>query len=142
MEENREGASRESIEEGYEKGGENVRAILKIGVGIIFIAAAMYLSLWVVFRYFNNSELREGKLREPAPLVSLREKIPPGPRIQAAPEWDLIELRKEEDKELNSYGWVDKNAGIVRIPIDKAIDLLVEKGLPARQQGGESEEKR
>jgi hypothetical protein len=35
-------------------------------------------------------------------------------------------------RRLSSYGWVDREAGIVRIPIDRAMDLLAERGLPAR----------
>lgn len=45
-------------------------------------------------------------------------------------------MRAEEDKILNSYDWVDKEKGIVRIPIQRAIDILASKGLPARKEGG------
>ena len=43
-------------------------------------------------------------------------------------------IRAAEDQILNSYGWVDRSKGIVRIPIDRAIDLLAKRGLPARPQ--------
>jgi hypothetical protein len=142
MEENREGAARESIEAGYDKSEVNVTAVLKIGVWIIALAITIHLLIWGVFRYFDINQIREGKLKEPAPLVSLREKLPPEPRIQASPQWDLIQLRQEEEKELNSYGWVDRNSGTVRIPIDKAIDLMIQRGVPVRQQLDESKEKR
>ena len=46
---------------------------------------------------------------------------------------DLADLREKEDETLNSYGWVDRNAGVVRIPIDEAIKLTLQRGLPARQ---------
>jgi hypothetical protein len=42
----------------------------------------------------------------------------------------LAELRAAEDGDLNSCGWVDRNAGIVRIPIDRAMQLILERGLP------------
>jgi hypothetical protein len=45
-------------------------------------------------------------------------------------------LRRHEDEILNSYGWVDQKAGVVRIPIDKAMDLLVQKGLPTKSGEG------
>ena len=41
----------------------------------------------------------------------------------------------EEEKTLYSYGWVDEKAGTVRIPIERAMDLLVQRGLPVRPQG-------
>ena len=39
-----------------------------------------------------------------------------------------------EEAALNSYGWVDKDAGIVKIPVDRAMEILAKKGLPARKQ--------
>ena len=41
---------------------------------------------------------------------------------------DLKAVRAEEDQVLNSYGWVDQQKGVVRIPIDAAIDLLAQNG--------------
>jgi hypothetical protein len=46
-------------------------------------------------------------------------------------------MRAEEDKILKSYAWIDKEKNIVRIPIDRAIDILAERGLPVRAQSGE-----
>ena len=43
------------------------------------------------------------------------------------------DLRAHEDELLDTYGWVDKNAGVVRIPIDEAMKLTLQRGLPARQ---------
>jgi hypothetical protein len=39
-------------------------------------------------------------------------------------------MRAEEDASLNSYGWVDKEQGVVHIPIERAMDTVVERGLP------------
>jgi hypothetical protein len=57
---------------------------------------------------------------------------PSTPRVEEG--GDLAETHRREDAVLNHYGWVDKNAGKVHIPIDRAIDLLSERGLPARPQ--------
>ena len=46
------------------------------------------------------------------------------------PYKQLLDVHAREDHVLNSYAWVDKSQGIVRIPIDQAIDELVKKGLP------------
>ena len=43
-------------------------------------------------------------------------------------------MRAAEEAALNSYGWVDKDAGIVKIPVDRAMEILAKKGLPARKQ--------
>jgi hypothetical protein len=50
--------------------------------------------------------------------------LPPPPRLQADPAADLAELHAREDNLLNQYGWVDRNKGIVHIPIDQAIDQV------------------
>jgi len=50
----------------------------------------------------------------------------------------LNKIRGREDGLLNSYGWVDEKAGTVRIPIERAMDLLVQRGLPVRPQDAAS----
>lgn len=56
---------------------------------------------------------------------------PPGPRLQTDPEGELTTMRREQAERLSSYGWVQQGEGTVHIPIDRAMDLLVERGLPA-----------
>ena len=60
--------------------------------------------------------------------------LPEGTRIQARPAEDLKELREQEYHLIREYGWVDRQARIARIPVDRAMRLLLERGLPARQQ--------
>jgi hypothetical protein len=62
---------------------------------------------------------------------------PPGPRLETNPEAELQQFRAEEEKWLNTYGWIDKQKGIVRIPIDEAMKKLARTGAPGfpeRQQ--------
>jgi hypothetical protein len=59
----------------------------------------------------------------------------PFPKLQVSPAVDLAKFRTEEAAALDNYGWVDKDKGIVRIPIDRAMDLVLQRGLPARQPG-------
>ncbi len=73
-----------------------------------------------------------------APLAAPQGQAPPGPNLLAVlPDTygepaALKDFRAREDAILNSYGWVDLNAGTVRIPIHRAKDLLLERGLPVR----------
>jgi hypothetical protein len=55
---------------------------------------------------------------------------PPGPRLQTSPEHDLQQFRAEEEKRLNTYYWIDKQKGTVHIPIDRAMEKIVQTGLP------------
>ena len=61
-------------------------------------------------------------------------EAPPVPRLQEHPVMELQALRKHEDEQLNNYGWVDQKAGVVRIPIDKAMDIMIQRGFPTGQE--------
>ena len=76
-----------------------------------------------------------GASREPAPKS--QNRIPAGyPLIQdnLTTKKDIQELRIHEDEMLSSYGWVDQNNGVVRIPIDKAMNLVRERGVSTGNQ--------
>lgn len=55
---------------------------------------------------------------------------PPGPRLQISAPMDLQIFRACEENELNSYGWVNRNAGVVRVPISRAMELVLQEGVP------------
>jgi hypothetical protein len=61
---------------------------------------------------------------------------PPAPRLQQYPDREMTAFRAVEEGTLGSYGWIDKSTGRVHIPIDEAIRLTLERGLPARAQDG------
>jgi hypothetical protein len=56
----------------------------------------------------------------------------PQPRLQGDPPADLRKYLIEKEQELTTYNWIDRRTGIVRVPIDRAIDLLLIRGLPVR----------
>ena len=60
----------------------------------------------------------------------------PQPRLETNEPMEINDFRVQEEKTLNSYGWVDQQAGVVRIPIARAMELLVQRGLPTRPQAG------
>lgn len=108
---------------GHEHTDVNARPLLIAGIGLavgIVVAAALMLGLYDVFA------AREARLSPPAnPLAAAAgPRLPPEPRLQVQPIKDLRELREAERMILDTYGWVDKSAGVVRIPIQRAIDLL------------------
>jgi hypothetical protein len=63
----------------------------------------------------------------------------PSPKLEEDERGQLNGIRMNEEKTLYSYGWVDEKSGTVRIPIDRAMDLIVQRGLPVRPQGAVSE---
>jgi hypothetical protein len=110
----------------------NVRGVLLFGAGLFAAAAIVHLVIWVLFGYFNSREAIRGAREYPLAAIE-RNRLPPEPRLQTNPREDLRDLRAHEDQVLTTYGWVDKNAGVVRIPIEEAMKIVVQKGLPVRQ---------
>lgn len=66
-----------------------------------------------------------------SPLSNARV-LPPQPRLQVNAHEDLEDYLSRQQQTLGSYGWVDRQAGVVRIPIGQAMDDLLQKGLPVR----------
>jgi hypothetical protein len=116
----------------HETSDVNIRAILGFGAGLFAIAVAVHLLIYGLFGYFDRREGVQGPVEYPL-AASQGHHEPPEPRLQTDPRQDLADMRAKEDEQLQSYGWVDKNAGVVRIPIDAAMKLTLERGLPARQ---------
>ena len=88
--------------------------------------------IWLLFQYLLGAASRFAS-RPTYPLAAGQEtRLPPEPRLQTDPRGDLRELRAHEDAVLSTYGWVDKAAGVVRIPIDEAMRITAQRGLPAR----------
>ena len=117
----------------HESSDVNIRAIFGFGAALIVVAAVVHLLIYVLFGYFDS---REGlPVVAEYPLATTEShRVPPEPRLQTNPRQDLADLRAKEDEQLGSYGWVDRNAGVVRIPIDAAIKLTLERGLPSRTE--------
>jgi len=116
----------------HEESDVNIRGVLMFGGGLIVAAIVIHLVVGVLFKYFDVREARQAMPEYP--LAAAQEnRLPPEPRLQTNPRQDLADLRLREDEALAGYSWVDRNAGIVRIPIDDAIRKTLERGLPARQ---------
>ncbi len=122
-----------NVEVHHETSDVDIAGIFRFGAGLLVVAVIVHLLIFVLFRYFESRE----SARVPAeyPLArSQADRVPPEPRLQTDPRQNLSDLRAKEDEWLTSYGWVDRNAGIVRIPIDAAMKLTLDRGLPARQE--------
>ena len=115
----------------------DVRAIFTFGLGLLLSAIVIQGMIWLLFRSFAG---REATRDVPSyPLAAGQDsRLPPEPRLQTDPRGDLRDLRTHEDTVLSTYGWVDKAAGVVRIPIDEAMRITAQRGLPARSGTGDA----
>ena len=124
--------------------------IIGLTVSVVFIG-------WLITAVLNTFEGREKKAElesRPSPFAAERAKLPPEPRLQLAPNTEeqidkkeppdlktqhpleeMKQLRDSWERQLKTYGWVDEQAGVVRIPIDDAKKLLLLRGLPTRDEG-------
>jgi len=119
----------------HDESDVNIRGIFGFAAAMIVTAIVIYLLVGAVFKYLD---IRERHQAQPEyPLAAAEEnRLPPEPRLQTNPRQDLTDLRAREEQTLTTYSWVDKNAGVVRIPIDEAIKKTLERGLPARTGQG------
>jgi hypothetical protein len=104
----------------------------------LWLAVAMVLSLGIVYGTFWLFESRAASTdaaTQQFPLAVGQDKEPPAPRLQTQPFKDVYLLKQGQNERLHSYGWTDKDNGIVHIPIERAMELTLKNGLPARANG-------
>jgi hypothetical protein len=115
----------------YEHSDVSGRPVVTIGIAVLIGA---WISVWLLyyfFAYLMHTRAEAGP--PPAARASGKVLVPPEPRIQISPSTDLREMRAAEDGELKGYGWVDRSNGIMSIPIDRAIQLTAQRGIPPQR---------
>ena len=106
----------------------------------LWLAVAMLISVgivWGTFRLLEGQAQSANQRAQKYPLAAtMTPKDPPLPNLQKQPFKDVFSLREVENKKLTGYGWVDKEGGVTHIPIDRAMEVMLQKGFPARTDGG------
>lgn len=136
----------------YERRDVGVAGVLYFLLALLVAGGIVHFIVQGLYRYLDNRY----ENRQPAvsPLVknssSDTRRIPPrynddyqkylqdqfpAPQLEINERTELNDVRKREEDTLSTYGWVDQNAGTVHIPIDRAMELLAQQGLPVRQAG-------
>ncbi len=115
----------------HEPGDVNSAFLTKFGIGMAFLIIVFLFGLYWLFDYFVQ---REAGLSAPPSRVTA--KLPPEPRLQHHAARDMQEMRAAEDEAMQRYGWVDPAKGIVRIPVDRAMEIIAKKGLPVLPRAG------
>jgi hypothetical protein len=119
----------------HETSDASVTGVFGFGAALMIAGAVILLLVWLLFQFFASREGLVGTREYPL-SAGTQDRLPPEPRLQTNPRQDLADLRAHEDAVLGTYGWIDKDAGVVRIPIDEAMKLTVERGLPSRPADG------
>jgi hypothetical protein len=133
----------------HEKSDVSVRALMIFIAIFVVFAFLTHISIWLLFKGFVRIERR----RQPGPVTEMARPAdiaipknqpllqpfqrsgPDGKMLapyQSTPVTDLAAMRDAEQRALTTYGWVDPQKGIVRVPIDEAMKLTLQRGLPVQ----------
>jgi len=146
--------SKETIKRGepgnvgeFERQDLSAKAVFSFLVGLAVVCALVYFVLRGMYAYLDAYQ----KAHQPpqSPLVKTTEADPrtvapeeitkfPQPRLEKNERLEINDFRLQEEQALNSYGWVDEKAGVVHIPIERAMQLVAQRGLPTRPPNGQN----
>src|ERR1044071_7720106 len=121
----------EDLRAGYELSDLDPKKIGIFGIVLLLTLILVAIVTYLMSDWFYALERRNQPPQSP---LSFAPEPVPDPRLIVDPGGDLSSLRASEKALLNNYGWVDKEKGIARIPIDDAISILADKGLPVRSE--------
>ena len=115
---------------GHEIRDAKIGPIILIAAGLAITVAIVGVLIYGIFQYLGAHPAATVQAN---PMSAGDAQIPPEPRIEEHPEIEIQQLHAQEERTLSTYGWVDKKAGVVRIPIDRAMELQLERGFPTRK---------
>ena len=120
---------------GYETRDANVRGVFGFLVVLGIVLVFTGIICWGMFKYFSATR---ASLTSPSPFSDTRQ-LPTGPQLQVNPRQDLLKFRQQQERSLESYSWENKEDGTVRIPIERAMDMLLKQGLPVAPTASSAE---
>jgi hypothetical protein len=110
---------------GHERRDISPATVLRWGAGIFVLLILAATAMWLLLGRYDRELAAESPA--PSPLAGYGPQEPPEPRLQVDPATDIARLRATEQQQLDGFGWVDRQAGTVRIPIERAMQLLAER---------------
>jgi len=124
-------ASKEALSAGHEVGDIHPKPIIIGLIGVILFSAVSFAVVVVLFKFLAADATRTSP--RPSPLNPTRAaRMAPEPRLQVDPWGDWDTYKASQDRLLQNYSWVDKESLLVRLPIERAMELVLERGLPHR----------
>jgi hypothetical protein len=136
----------QSHHDDFEREDLNPSGPLYFLVGLAVFGVVVYLAMYGLYNMLESSEkAHQPPLRPMAtPQADTRATTPedtqtfPQPRLEENERTQIGPFIEEQDRKLATYDWVNKEKGTVRIPIDRAMELVVQRGLPVRASGASS----
>ena len=115
-----------SVSKGYEQRDVDAGPLAIFGIGLGVGTIVFFLLAWFLFAHFAEREAKRS-LRTSPLTEAIGRRLPPSPRLEPNLPGRLADLHRRENAVLGSYGWVNRDAGVIRIPIERAMDLLADR---------------
>jgi hypothetical protein len=93
-------------------------------IRIAAVALAVFISLALAMSALTIRFVRRYRSHVDEPTVFASKHVPPTPRLQVDEESDLAAYRRRQNGLLSTYGWIDRDKGVVRLPIERAMDIV------------------
>ena len=113
---------------GHEISDVNIGGLIKFLVGLVVSLVIVVLAVAWLFDLLADraADADPPKSR----LANLRDTVPPAPRLQESPAFDMRVMRDEQAAALSQTRWIDQQTKVVQIPVERAMQLIAERGLP------------
>ena len=123
------------VDLGYETRDLNMGPLVKAVMAFFVFVTATYIIAIPIFRLFNPQIANGETISAP---FARKPPEAPNPLLQTnvTTKTDIMDLRKAETAQLTTSGTIDAKAGVYRIPVDRAIDLVAKRGLPEKPSAG------
>ena len=129
---------------GFEREDLGAKPVIGFIVSLVISGVLIYYVIWGIFHFLDAYDIKHQESRTPLIKVETNTRDVqtqmiqrfPEPRLEDNERTELNGFRYGEEEQLNSYGWVDKNAGIAHIPIEQAMQLIAQRGLSTTPQTG------
>ena len=102
-------------------------------VGLVMVAVVVAGTFAGMAALLSHYRKQANETYQPVSPLATDRELPPGPLLQVAPRVELEAHRAIERLFLDRYQWIDQEADLARIPIDRAMAILAEQGLPVRR---------
>ena len=134
---------------GFEREDLGTRPIFGFLVSLVVTGVVVYYVIWGMFYFMDAYDRKHQHTKSPMVQAEQDTREPntgktyekiqqqfPQPRLEDNEVTEINDFRYQQDETLSSYGWVDQSGGVVRIPIDRAMQLIAQRGLPTIPQAG------
>jgi hypothetical protein len=134
-------------ETGFEREDLSSRGVFAFMIGLGVVGVIIYFIIIGMYSFLDKYE--RSQMATASPLVTSkgamsrvvtqdyvdqRFKENGAPMLETNERGQFRDFLMNQEKELNSYGWVDEKAGVAHIPIERAMELIVQRGMPVYSQ--------